>query len=177
MIKELFEEKGKMNMKLLSTLVSASLLLLAATGFGQEKSPEKPKELKNQTHCPVMGGKIDSTVFTDIQGQRVYHCCPACIPKIKADPDKYFKKAAAQGVIFENIQKTCPVSGETIDKSKFVDFEGRRVYFCCNQCLKDFNKDPQKFLSKMTESSEKPSADMEKKRDTNEGHGDHHHGH
>lgn len=164
-------------MRFLSTAVAAGMLLLGVTGHGQDKSPEKPKELKNQTHCPVMGGKIDSTVFTDIQGQRVYHCCPSCIPKIKADPDKYFKKAAAQGILFENIQTTCPVSGEAIDKSKFVDFEGRRIYFCCNQCIKDFNKDPQKFLSKMDQSSEKPSSDMEKEHDTHEGHGDHLHGH
>jgi len=43
-----------------------------------EKKAEVSKELKNQTNCPVMGGKIDSTIFTDIQDQRVYHCCPMC---------------------------------------------------------------------------------------------------
>lgn len=144
-------------MRFLSTAVAAGMLLLGVTGYGQDESPEKPKELKSQTHCPVMGGKIDSTVFTDIQGQRVYHCCPSCIPKIKADPDKYFKKAAAQGILFENIQTTCPVSGEPIDKSQgvFLDYEGRRIYFCCEKCAGDFLKEPQKYLSAM----DKPATD------------------
>jgi len=162
-----------MNMKLLSSLVSASFLLLAATSFGQEKSPEKPKELKNQTHCPVMGGKIDSTVFTDIQGQRVYHCCPSCIPKIKADPDKYFKKAAAQGILFENIQTTCPVSGEAIDKSQgvFIDYEGRRIYFCCEKCPGDFLKEPAKYLTAMDKSATVGKQPQESPRMEHEHHG------
>ena len=160
-----------MKKNLLSTIMTAGMILFGVSGMAQDKSPQKPMELKKQTHCPVMGGEIDSTVFTDIQGQRVYHCCPDCISKIKADPDKYFKKAAAEGVLFENIQKTCPVSGESIDKSKFIDYEGRRIYFCCNKCIGDFKKDPGKFLSQMDKPAEKPAKSIENE---NVGHGDHH---
>lgn len=42
-----------------------------------------------QTTCPVMGGPIDDTVFTDYQGRRIYFCCPGCIATFKADPVKY----------------------------------------------------------------------------------------
>ena len=28
-------------------------------------------------------------------------------------------------------QKLCPVMGGEIDKSAYVDYEGKRVYFCC----------------------------------------------
>jgi YHS domain-containing protein len=112
----------------------------------------EPKELTAQTHCPVMGGKIDSTIYTDIQGQRVYHCCPMCSPKLKADLDKYFKKAAEQGILFENIQITCPVSGEKLEeKSVYTDYEGRRVYFCCKKCRGTFNENPTKYLSRLDE--------------------------
>jgi YHS domain-containing protein len=105
-------------------------------------------ELTNQTNCPVMGGKIDSTAYTDIQGQRVYHCCPMCSKKLTADPDKYFKQAAANGVLFENIQTFCPVSGKELEqKEVYTDYEGRRVYFCCENCIPIFEKDPQKYLS------------------------------
>jgi YHS domain-containing protein len=130
---------------------------------------EKTGTLKNQTHCPVMGGEIDSTVYTDIQGQRVYHCCPGCSERLKADPDKFFKKAAAEGVLFENIQTACPVSGMDLDKTVFIDYEGRRILFCSDKCRDTFTGDPNKYLSMM----DKPAADKDK--DGHEAHGDHGH--
>jgi len=137
------------------------LSISAQAGDGDAKSaPESPKELKMQTNCPVMGGKIDSTVYTDIQGQRVYHCCPMCSAKLKADPDKYFKKAAEEGVLFENIQTTCPVSGEELtDKSVYTDYEGRRVVFCCKKCRGTFAENPAKYLKKLDEGTKAEAAD------------------
>jgi Cu(I)/Ag(I) efflux system membrane fusion protein len=44
-----------------------------------------------QTICPVMGGKIDKTVFTNYQGKRVYFCCPGCIDEFNKDPEKYIR--------------------------------------------------------------------------------------
>jgi rhodanese-related sulfurtransferase len=55
------------------------------------------KEVKPQTECPVMGGKIDKNIFVDVKGKRIYVCCPGCLPKIKADPDAYIKKILAKG--------------------------------------------------------------------------------
>ncbi|NOZ21081.1 MAG: YHS domain-containing protein, partial [Planctomycetes bacterium] len=49
------------------------------------------QDKRPQTICPVMGGKIDKNVHTDFQGQRIYFCCPGCVAKFKADPDKYLK--------------------------------------------------------------------------------------
>jgi YHS domain-containing protein len=141
------------------------------------KQPEETKELKPQTHCPVMGGKIDSTFYTDIQGQRVYHCCGMCSSKLKADPDKYFKKAAEEGILFENIQTTCPVSGEKLEeKSVYTDYEGRRIYFCCKKCAATFNENPAKYLSKL----DMPMETEEVVKDTTEDaqsheHHEHHH--
>ena len=135
------------------------MLIASASIFAAEAAKDiakaAPKQLKPQTQCPVMGGKIDSTVYVDLQGQRVYFCCSKCPPKFKADPDTYFKKAAEQGVLFENIQTTCPVSGEKLEnKSIFVDYQGRRIYFCCKKCVADFDKDPKGYLAKM----DKPAA-------------------
>ncbi len=94
-----------------------------------------------------MGGKIDSSEYSDIQGQRVYHCCGGCQKKLAADPDKYFQKAAEQGVIFENIQKRCPVSGNMLAvKEIFTDYQGRRIYFSDKECVSTFAADPAKYL-------------------------------
>lgn len=113
---------------------------------------------KPQTKCPVMGNDIDKEVFIDQDGQRVYFCCPKCEGAFKKDPDKYFAKMAADGVIPENIQTTCPVSGEKLeDKTTFTDYKGRRIYFCCNKCKGAFEKDPAKYLAKMNESAKPKS--------------------
>lgn len=53
--------------------------------------------------------------------------------------------AAAQ----ETLQKTCPVMGGPIDKNIYVDYKGRRIYFCCRMCVDSFNKDPEKYLPKL----------------------------
>lgn len=153
----------------LKNIVTAFALIIGLAAMANAGDAEKPKasgtpkELKNQTHCPVMGGKIDSTIYTDIQGQRVYHCCPMCSEKLKADPDKYFKKAAEEGVLFENIQTTCPVSGEKLeDKSVFTDYEGRRVFFCCKKCRGTFNENPAKYLKKLDTGNQVKSENMKK---------------
>ncbi len=139
----------------LITVLAVSLMVALPLSAAQPEKPAKkdaPKEkkLSPQTLCPVMGGEIDSSAYIDIQGQRVYFCCPMCSKKMKADPDTYFKKAAEAGVLFENVQTTCPVSGKELDKKEiYTDYEGRRIYFCCEGCVATFNKDPQKFLSAM----------------------------
>jgi YHS domain-containing protein len=147
-------------MKKLAFLTAAALVAMVMTSVlhAEDTKPTKPeaapKKLHAQTDCPVMGGEIDSSYYTDIQGQRVYHCCPACSAKLKADPDKYFKKAAAEGVLFENIQKYCPVDGMAINKEHFTDYEGRRVFFCSATCESAFAKDPQTYLKKLDSLSE-----------------------
>jgi len=45
-----------------------------------------------QSICPVMGNPIDKNVYTEYKGKKVYFCCPACVEKFKADPEKYVAK-------------------------------------------------------------------------------------
>jgi len=57
--------------------------------------------------------------------------------------------------------KTCVVSGEklgSMGKSFVHTHDGREVQFCCKACLKDFNKDPQKYLKKLDAAQEKPKS-------------------
>lgn len=46
-------------------------------------------------------------------------------------------------------QSTCPVMGGAINKAVYVDYEGKRIYFCCGGCPAEFKKDPAKYLKKM----------------------------
>ena len=54
-------------------------------------------------------------------------------------------------------QKTCPVTGDPVDKSVFVDYQGKRIYFCCASCKTDFGKEPEKYLKKIRDKGEKPA--------------------
>jgi YHS domain-containing protein len=54
-----------------------------------------------QTLCPVMGGVIDKTVFSDYRGKRIYFCCAPCASEFTKDPAKYIKEMEDQGIILE----------------------------------------------------------------------------
>ena len=51
---------------------------------------------------------------------------------------------------------TCIVSGETIDEDSSMKpysfvYEGQEIKLCCKGCLDDFNKEPEKYLAKLTQ--------------------------
>ena len=47
-------------------------------------------------------------------------------------------------------QTTCPVmEGNPIDKNVFVMYKGKKVYFCCESCKAEFEKDPEKYVPKL----------------------------
>jgi YHS domain-containing protein len=48
-------------------------------------------------------------------------------------------------------QKKCPVLGNPIDPKVFIDYQGRRVYFCCPPCIDKFKAEPAKYLAKLDE--------------------------
>jgi YHS domain-containing protein len=43
-------------------------------------------------------------------------------------------------------QTTCPVMGAPINKKFYTDYQGQRVYFCCNMCPGIFAKNPEKYM-------------------------------
>ena len=83
----------------LCLLVSVGFVL---TGCGPGESEAKAD---SQTTCPVMGDEIDKSIYEDYQGKRVYFCCADCPKMFKADPEKYMKKMADEGVILDDAPK------------------------------------------------------------------------
>ncbi len=53
---------------------------------------------KEQTICPLMGGKINKEIYADHDGKRVYFCCTMCIDTFKKDPAKYIEKLKKDGI-------------------------------------------------------------------------------
>lgn len=63
--------------------------------------------------------------------------------------------AAAQREITEREARNrpansqCPVLDKPVDAAIVVEFEGRRIAFCCNKCKAAFEKEPKKYLAKL----------------------------
>ncbi len=57
--------------------------------------------------------------------------------------------ANAPAAVMTTEQTMCPVMGGAIDKSIFVEYKGKKVYFCCPSCKGEFEKDPEKYISKL----------------------------
>jgi len=48
-------------------------------------------------------------------------------------------------------QTKCPVLAGDINREIYVDYKGKRIYFCCAGCDEEFKKDPEKYLKKLKE--------------------------
>ncbi|MGA2507499.1 MAG: heavy metal-binding domain-containing protein [Chitinispirillaceae bacterium] len=46
-------------------------------------------------------------------------------------------------------QTTCPVTGDPINKTLFVDYKGKRIYVCCENCINPLKKNPEKYIKKL----------------------------
>ena len=93
-----------------------SLAAIAAEGdkpAAKDGDEGGKKEVKVQTTCPVMGGKINKDIYVDHDGKRVYFCCKACPAMFNKDPEKYIKKLEDEGVTLEK----APAKDESKDGS------------------------------------------------------------
>lgn len=46
-------------------------------------------------------------------------------------------------------QKLCPIMNAPINKELYTEYKNKKVYFCCAGCKEIFEKDPEKYLSKL----------------------------
>jgi membrane fusion protein, copper/silver efflux system len=113
-----------------------------------------------QKVCPVTGaalGSMGDPVPVEVNGQKVWVCCDACPPKLKANPGKYLAKlappaaAAAEAPTVEE-QKVCPVTGAKLGSMGdpvLVEVEGRKVWTCCPACPPKLKADPARYLARL----------------------------
>ena len=77
--------------------------------------------------------------------------------------DKSDKKDVAKKEDAKNkpINAKCPVEHEDIDPAVTTTYKGKTVAFCCESCIKDFKKDPEKYMKQIAADNKK--AEEEKK--------------
>ena len=151
-----------------SVIIAGLAVILFSSGYvwsqddeGKHKEHSDAGQLaakKAQTTCPVMGSAVNTNLYVDYDGKRIYVCCKECLETVKKDPAKYISKLENNGVALEKTQTTCPVLGGKIDKKVYTDYNGKRVYFCCAGCIEQFKKEPDKYLKKLEADSSRRSA-------------------
>ena len=88
-----------------------------------------------QTDCPVMGGAINRDHFVDVEGYRIYVCCPGCDETILEDPQRYIDEMKATGIQLYRLQTHCPIMDFPINRDLYHDHDGQRIYICCPGCM------------------------------------------
>ena len=58
---------------------------------------------------------------------------------------------SAAAAVEQTICPACPGMGigGPVNKDIFTEYQGKKVYFCCAQCKGEFEKEPEKYLSKL----------------------------
>jgi YHS domain-containing protein len=132
----------------------------AMTGSENEGKKAAVKVSASQAYpidvCIVSGKPLDeNAVVKTIDGRELRFCCGACPGEFEANKDAFTKKLDAAIV---KAQKdtypldVCVVSGEELgEMGEAVDYvyNNRLVRFCCNGCVSDFKKDPDKYVAKL----------------------------
>ena len=79
-----------------AALAAAFVLVGLILVHGCKKSEPEPTtravETVEHTTCPVMGGAINTAIFTEYKGKKVYFCCDPCKEKFEAAPEQYIAK-------------------------------------------------------------------------------------
>ena len=56
---------------------------------------------------------------------------------------------AAEEVVAAAEQTTCPIMVGKINKAIFIEYQGKKVYFCCDGCQDKFNEAPEQYVAKL----------------------------
>ncbi|HVO82669.1 MAG TPA: heavy metal translocating P-type ATPase [Terriglobales bacterium] len=114
---------------------------------------------------PVCGMSVDPAKAKhrlEHAGKTYYFCCPHCVEKFKAEPQKYLKAAAtpAPGLVVlggpavkpaVGAKAKDPVCGMDVDPATAkhkTEHAGKTYYFCCAHCLEKFRAHPEQYLTK-----------------------------
>ncbi|MBU4198399.1 MAG: hypothetical protein KKG09_09260 [Verrucomicrobia bacterium] len=79
---------------------------------------------KAQTTCPIMGGAVNTNIYADADGKRVYFCCKGCPAEFKKDPAKYINKMEKDGITLDKAPAKDPARKEQPAKPEAVKPEG-----------------------------------------------------
>jgi len=110
--------------------------------------------------CPVSGeklGAMGAPVVKQYDGREVRFCCNSCVKPFEEKQAEFIAKIDEQ-IVKQQLAhyplKNCVVMEDDIlgdNDTQPVNFVygNRLVRFCCSNCIKDFNAEPEKFIKKI----------------------------
>ena len=150
---------------LIAMLVCCTLAL--SYGADEPKKQEKKPKAVN-TLCPLTDEKVDPDVATtQYKGKTVGFCCADCAKDFGKDPAKHIKKVEAEEARNKKeaaktqekpaaekpvaVNKFCPIEPEhAVDETVAMStYKGKKVGFCCEDCIKKFEQDPDAYAAKL----------------------------
>src|SRR5207253_2717589 len=80
-----------------------------------------------------------------------------------ADPGKSGGAAKKEDARAKAFNVKCPVEREDVDPEvPTTTYKGKVIGFCCESCIKDFNKDPEKYMKVIAADNKKAEEDAKK---------------
>jgi YHS domain-containing protein len=152
------------------------LLALLVCGLVAADAPKKPAEKKPKpvnALCPVTDEAVDPEAATaQYKGKTIAFCCADCSKAFNKEPAKYIKKVEAEEAKNKKAEKDkadknkgeqpaadstkpvntlCPVEKENaVDETVATTvYQGKTVGFCCDDCIKKFERDPDSFAANL----------------------------
>lgn len=110
---------------------------------GKANIEDKPEAAKD----PICGMEVEiktAKYISEYQGETYYFCCAGCKQTFDKSPEKYLATNQASTAPRD------PVCGMSVDpgSAKYVsEHQGETYYFCCAGCKKQFDKNPELYLS------------------------------
>ncbi|MCX7000907.1 MAG: YHS domain-containing protein [Candidatus Sumerlaeota bacterium] len=128
-----------------SLIVLAAFLLVtlfAVTVMAQTRTTRRPRRTR-EPGASAQGVKAGETKSHD-------KATTATLPMGEKGKKEGEVKGKTHGTTMRK-QTRCPVDNTRVDKKIFTDQNGKRVYFCCSDCKKEFEKNPDKYMKQMKE--------------------------
>ena len=114
-----------------------------------------------QQQCPFSGGELDKNLTAQVGGTEIAFCCASCQSKVEsadglpAKAELVFSDAAfAKGFVRKKPDikldgvKCMMMPAKAVNEKFAVDYDGHKVFFCCNGCKNKFSKDPKSYAAK-----------------------------
>ena len=117
-----------------------ALMMVVGVAAARVSDGAEKKAVTNKL-CPVSGGPVVEKYRTEYKGQYVYLCCEGCVKEFDNNAEAFVAKMSKEEQEAIKTNTACPISGEPVDMKKSVEFEGRKVYFCCDHCVDKYKKD------------------------------------
>ncbi len=125
-----------MNGRTIVLLIAVALIGFGLTGCKKKEEPAAP-------------------TTTSIEGMAKQATTAAEDVKEEATAAAEGAKETAETMAASMEQTMCPImDGNKIDKNVFVEYKGKKVYFCCEACKATFEKEPEKYIAKLPQFSQ-----------------------